>query len=272
MSRRRFQKPAAPPSSGAPTRIVLTGARSAFIGPNLIVEPYRTAVATIVVGLDSDISLRRVEGAIVDARPTPVVVIPPDTLCELQADGGIALLFCDALSDDYSAIDLRGSKDQIGPLRALLKKGPEDRSPEVFLRDALGRLGVASDRIARPEIARIVSALGRRPDLFANVECAAELAGLSPMRFQHVFTETVGMPFRRYRQWRRMGRVIRALADGENLTGAAYAAGFSNSAHLSAAFKAMFGLRPSTLVASRTEYFLTDSEFGDANDADHGTS
>jgi AraC-like DNA-binding protein len=272
VSRRRFQEPAAQQPSDTPTRIVLTGARSAFIGPNLIVEPYRTAVATIVVGLDGDLSLRRVEDADVDTRPTPVVVVPPDTLCELHAVGDIALLFCDALRDDCSAIDLRESTDRIGPLRSLLKKGPEDRSPEVFLRDALERLGIASDRIARPEIMRIVSALGRRPELFANVECAARLAGLSPMRFQHVFTETVGIPFRRYRQWRRMGRVIRALADGENLTGAAYAAGFSNSAHLSSAFKAMFGLRPSTLVAGRTEYFLTDSEFGDANDADQGTS
>ena len=272
MSRRRFQEPAAQQPSDTPTRIVLTGARSAFIGPHLIVEPYRTAVATIVVGLDGDLSLRRVEDADVDTRPTPVVVVPPDTLCELHAVGDIALLFCDALRDDCSAIDLRESTDRIGPLRSLLKKGPEDRSPEVFLRDALERLGIASDRIARPEIMRIVSALGRRPELFANVECAARLAGLSPMRFQHVFTETVGIPFRRYRQWRRMGRVIRALADGENLTGAAYAAGFSSSAHLSSAFKAMFGLRPSTLVAGRTEYFLADSEFGDAIDADQRTS
>jgi AraC-like DNA-binding protein len=55
---------------------------------------------------------------------------------------------------------------------------------------------------------------------------------------------------------------MRALADGDSLTEAAYTAGFSNSAHLSTAFKAMFWLRPSTLLANQVEYFLTDAEFG----------
>lgn len=122
----------------------------------------------------------------------------------------------------------------------------------------LGQLGVTPNKTIRPEIARVVDALGRKPEIFTNVEIAADLAGLSPMRFQHVFTETLGMPFRRYRQWRRMGRVIRALADGENLTQAAFTSGFASSAHLSTAFKEMFGLRPSDLLANDIECFLAD--------------
>lgn len=62
-----------------------------------------------------------------------------------------------------------------------------------------------------------------------------------------------------------MGRVIRELADGGNLTDAA---GFSNSAHLSTAFKAMFGLLPSTLLAGTVEYFLSETEF-DSHCRDH---
>jgi AraC-like DNA-binding protein len=41
---------------------------------------------------------------------------------------------------------------------------------------------------------------------------------------------------------------MRELSRGRSLTEAAYSAGFASSAHLSAAFKAMFGLAPSALV------------------------
>ena len=259
VSKDRFQKPATAEQLPQPSRVILTGARSAFIGPNLIFETYRTAVATIVIGLDEDISLRWIEDD--DSRDNhhPIAVIPPGTLCELQAKGDIAALFCDALSDDISKIDLRSINRKISSLRAQFKQEPKGHSLEEFIEQVFTELGVTSDQPIRPDIARVVNALGREPERFANVETAAELAGLSPMRFQHVFTETVGMPFRRYRQWRRMGRVIRALAKGENLTEAAYSSGFSNSAHLSTAFKAMFGLRPSDILASNTEFYLSDT-------------
>ncbi|HPE47861.1 MAG TPA: AraC family transcriptional regulator [Hyphomonas sp.] len=263
MTSDRFQELAKAHHSISQTRIVLTGARSAFIGPSLVKEPYRTAVTSIIVGLDRDITLSWIENSEDPARPSPLAVIPPDTVCELDTDGDIAILFTDVLKDDCSEIDLRLVESNIDQLRELLRQGPGDRAPEAYLQDVFSELGVVSEMSARQEIARVVAALGRTPEEFATVERAAELAGLSTMRFQHVFTETVGVPFRRYRQWRRMGRVIRALAKGDNLTEAAYLAGFSNSAHLSTAFKAMFGLRPSTLLANPVEYFLSDAEFGD---------
>lgn len=46
-----------------------------------------------------------------------------------------------------------------------------------------------------------------------------------------------------------MALVMRALSAGETLTVAALDSGFSSSAHLSATFKAMFGLTPSSLAA-----------------------
>lgn len=260
MTQHSFQKPAKEQTFSHPTRVVLSGVRGAVIGPNLIFEAYRTAVATIVIGLDADIALHLIEDSDTEGSHHSVVVIPPGTLCELSADGDIAVLFCDPLSDDFSEIDLRGIDGKIDELRDLLKQGPLDRHPKQFLGEIFAELGVTSARVTRLEIALVASALGREPEKFSNVETAAALAGLSPMRFQHVFTEALGIPFRRYRQWRRMGRVIRALAGGESLTEAAYGSGFSNSAHLSTAFKAMFGLRPSDLLATNAEYFLADTD------------
>jgi AraC-like DNA-binding protein len=78
---------------------------------------------------------------------------------------------------------------------------------------------------------------------------AAALACLSPSRFRARFRAEVGLPFRRYRMWRRMALVMRTIAQGGSLTHAALAAGFSGSAHLSSSFKRMFGLPASDIIA-----------------------
>ncbi len=87
------------------------------------------------------------------------------------------------------------------------------------------------------------------------------MAGLSASRFRFLFRQAVGMPFRRYRLWKRMAIVMPALAAGDSLTMAAHGAGFASSAHLSAVFKDMFGLAPSDLVALKPAF-----DFGDVPD------
>ena len=48
-----------------------------------------------------------------------------------------------------------------------------------------------------------------------------------------------------------MGVATRAIVAGESLTAAALDAGFSSSAHFSAAFREMFGMEPSRLSGGR---------------------
>jgi AraC-like DNA-binding protein len=48
-----------------------------------------------------------------------------------------------------------------------------------------------------------------------------------------------------------MGCAVRSMAAGQSLTDAALIAGFSSSAHFSAAFKEMFGMAPSRLTQMR---------------------
>jgi AraC-like DNA-binding protein len=78
----------------------------------------------------------------------------------------------------------------------------------------------------------------------------AEVAGvvhLSPERFRHLFVAQTGMPLRTYVLWRRLLQVWTLLMAGESLAGAAHAAGFADSAHLSRTARTMFGLPPSVL-------------------------
>ena len=73
---------------------------------------------------------------------------------------------------------------------------------------------------------------------------AAQVLGLSEGRFLHWFTQVHGLPFRPYVRWLRLQKALRCLAEGATLTAAAYASGFSDSAHLSRSFAASFGIAP----------------------------
>jgi AraC-like DNA-binding protein len=82
---------------------------------------------------------------------------------------------------------------------------------------------------------------------------AARTVGLSEGRFLHWFSQTHAMPFRAHVRWLRLQRALRSLAEGCNLTAAAHAAGFADSAHLSRTFVASFGMGPSGLQRVRID-------------------
>ncbi len=157
----------------------------------------------------------------------------------------MAFLYLDALSDDYAALSDADIESGAARLRGHFGSNASD-----WTLAAIGAaLAIPQRAQADPRIAAIVRAIDEAPQDFTRIADAARGAGLSPSRFQHLMRAAVGMPFRRYRLWRRMGTVLRRAAAGEDLTQAALDAGFASSAHLSATFKAMFGVAPSALIA-----------------------
>jgi AraC-like DNA-binding protein len=80
-----------------------------------------------------------------------------------------------------------------------------------------------------------------------SLESLAELVGLSPGRFMHAFTESVGIPLRPYLLWLKAQRAAGAIVGGEPLAAAAVGAGFADAAHMSRTFRRMFGVAPSEL-------------------------
>lgn len=77
---------------------------------------------------------------------------------------------------------------------------------------------------------------------------AAAAASISPSRLTRLFTHELGVPFRRFVLWSRIKHAADALQRGLDLTDAAAAAGFSDSAHLSRTFRSHFGMPPSALL------------------------
>jgi AraC family transcriptional regulator len=78
-------------------------------------------------------------------------------------------------------------------------------------------------------------------------ELAISLA-ISSRYLRKLFEREVGMSVQRFRVWMKLRVAIERIVQGENLTTAAHAANFCDSAHFSKAFRAMFGVPPSCIL------------------------
>jgi AraC-like DNA-binding protein len=103
-----------------------------------------------------------------------------------------------------------------------------------------------------PRVAKVIAwidgiaAAGNWSDI--SLAGALDIACLSESRFMHLFSEQVGIPWRRYLLWRRLLGAAAHVAAGHSLTEAAHFAAFTDAAHLSKTFKSTFGLSPSAVV------------------------
>jgi AraC-like DNA-binding protein len=235
--RARFQEAPVVP------RIAVAPARAMYIGPGLRLAPHQNVATTIAVALGEPFELRvwARRTAWSTWQPRLSAVIPSETLHHLRSGGPMAFLYLDPLTDRRqppSQVQLDSGRGR------LLEVGPG-----IGINEAFAGFGLQPKIPSDARIARVVLEVERRPDTFGRMREAAELACLSPSRFRARFDAEVGLPFRRYRMWRRMALVMRSIAQGGSLTFAAQEAGFSSSAHLSTSFKRMFGLAPSELIA-----------------------
>ena len=83
------------------------------------------------------------------------------------------------------------------------------------------------------------------------LERMAGIAGLSPSRFMHVFTKSVGVPLRPYILWLRLQIACGEVMGGASIASAAQRAGFSDSAHLNRTLRRMMGMTPGEMVERR---------------------
>lgn len=224
-------------------RICTGPARALYVGPGLDLSPHLNVATTVVVSLRQPFELRTwaKPGGWTPWRSGVISVIPSETLHHLKTVGPMAFLYLDPLTDrrhPLSGDDLLRGRERLQLV-----------GTRIGLVEAFAAFGLRPQRPRDVRIARVVREIERRPDDFSRLQDAAALACLSPSRFRARFDAELGLPFRRYRLWRRMAAVMRTIAAGGTLTAAAHAAGFASSAHLSSAFKRMFGLTASDLLA-----------------------
>ena len=107
---------------------------------------------------------------------------------------------------------------------------------------------IAPVRHRDERITKVLQMIASSDDLRVTLEEAASTVFLSPSRFQHLFKQQVGLPFRRYILWRKVTRSMVSIARERTLGAAAQVAGFADAAHLTRTFNEMFGLPPSLLM------------------------
>ncbi|MEN0066660.1 MAG: AraC family transcriptional regulator [Myxococcota bacterium] len=225
--------------------ICIRGARAAYIGPSFALAPHTNAVATVAIALEIPFQFA-VAGSIYETHW--VTLIPPGVEHHLVAVGPMVFLYLDAAEDDYAQL----AQTTLVNRHSALVQHVVDEPPR--LEGLFARLGVPPRPPPAPHIARALRILETPPRDGIRLAEVAQVADLSASRFRHAIRELTGLTFRRYRRWRRLAVVIRSLAQGQDLTSAAFSAGFSSSAHLSTSFKATFGLRPSDLIKAGTTY------------------
>jgi AraC-like DNA-binding protein len=82
----------------------------------------------------------------------------------------------------------------------------------------------------------------KRKKYVGKIKPLAELACLSESRLAHLFRVQAGISLKYYLLWEKLTVGVDCVTRGSSLTEAAYAAGFSDSAHMSRTFKRMFGI------------------------------
>ena len=186
------------------------------------------------------------------------VLVRPDAWHEVNARGtDVLIAFVDAESELGAALVERtasevaaippatvaGWRTQLGDAASLTAARVEPWVTRTLLRD---RRPPAIDY----RVKRVLRAL---PDRLAegeavSLDAVAASVRLSPSRFMHLFTRSVGVPLRPYVLWLRLQCGARELARGTSVADAAHAAGFSDAAHFTRTFRRMLGATPRQIL------------------------
>lgn len=227
-------------------------------GPGARSSPHQHHAMHLVICQEGELSVRI--GAAGRARRAPGVLTAPDVLHAIDAEGSqVLLVFLDPESDVGRSL----ARVVDGPVRTLSEAERSallvDASPLAIMRAqgaawterVVGVLGGPvreQPRTIHPRVRKLIRTLAALPpDSDTSLEHLAESVGLSPSRLMHVFSESVGIPLRPYLAWLKIQRAAAAIVSGVPLSAAAQHAGFADSAHMSRAFRRMFGMPPSAL-------------------------
>jgi|JI10StandDraft_1071094.scaffolds.fasta_scaffold88074_4 AraC family transcriptional regulator len=228
-----------------------------YLGPTYDPRAHRHYALQSVVALDGELA---VEVPPAESFRCGAVRIPSQALHRVVCDGPVVMLLAE--SDGVVGPRLEQASPGVIP-EALLRacralalrptaRGVTEIRDGLLSAFALSLRRTATDR--DPRIGQLLRRIGAldEPDL---AEVAAGV-GLSTERCRHVFRESMGLPFSRYKLWRRVLEGAQQCMEGASGTTSALASGFADSAHFSRTFRRTFGLAPSTVFRSGTQFFV----------------
>lgn len=233
-------------------RIFLDAGAILYVGPGSTADLHAHHAVQLVWSLAGTFEL-----AIAQQRlRRTATLIPANAPHSLDAvDSTLALLLVEPHGSRGIALDQVARRDvgcELAPGLASIAFPAPDASPRqaiAWCDDVLAGLGVVAARPAVSSVSRrAIQHIEKTVDRIPRVADVAAIVGLSSTRVTHVFSQEVGIPFRRFVLWTRIKRAVTAFQAGEDLTASAIAAGFSDAAHFSRTFRSMFGLSPSLVL------------------------
>ena len=232
-------------------------------GAGGVSEAHRHHAAQVIVALSGSMVLR---GGCDSAVEAVGVYAPSGAPHAVDAEGcDVLVLFAEPRSDLGQALvhrfpgrDARAVQDEASAVRALLPSNAQSAEHVAAIRGAMPSLlhalgaPLVPPSAVHPGIRRVLRHLESAPSSSnTTLEHLATIAGLSPGRFTHAFTQSVGSPLRHYLLWQKLGRAAAALAAGSAASAAANHAGFADAAHCTRTFRRMFGVTPSHATRGR---------------------
>jgi AraC-like DNA-binding protein/quercetin dioxygenase-like cupin family protein len=162
-----------------------------------------------------------------------VAVIPAGAVHAIEAEVGAHGSIC--------FVDPSGPAGRAATRRVTAAGGPDRASSWV----GVGVVTTQSDESPlHPALRRALTLGAEHPDGPPDLQTLASGVGLSASRLGHLFRDELGLPFPSWRRWTRLRLALDHIRAGGNLTSAAHAAGFADSAHLNRTCRAMFGITP----------------------------
>ncbi|HSX69840.1 MAG TPA: helix-turn-helix domain-containing protein [Pseudomonas sp.] len=222
-------------------------------------EPLRLsqAAAMLLVALDGELSIN----ASLTCRSA---LVPAGLDLVVDSRGSrVAIVYLDVFGEDHALL-----RPRMRACRGAVQVALDDEAACIASLDDLHRR-IAAPAEAYDALERLINPQQQRPSGFAcdprivravtlikadvacnqSIEFLAEQVGLSVPRLTQLFRQKIGIPIRRYRQWHRLFVTSVGVARGLNLTDAAMAAGFTDSAHFSHTFRSIIGMSPSAALA-----------------------
>lgn len=223
-------------------------------GPGFVSTPHRHHCVQLTMTLRGTLRIRGGPG--LPWRRCGAALVRPDAMHEVEArDGTVLIGFIEAESELGAALceEIRGVIAAVNPHRVAQWRetigSPPARAGVVrWVNDSLlqRRRPVALDARLRRVVSHVRSHLGTGDSL--SLKALAAVAGMSPSRFMHLFTQSLGVPVRPYIRWLRLQHAACELMDGATASMAAHRAGFADAAHMTRTFRFMLGTTPTDLA------------------------
>lgn len=236
--------------------------RTFFLG--VLPEPRQVSQAAPMLAVSLDRPMRvQAENCGVDIVCHSVLFRSGQQVCTDSANGVVALCYLDPFGQDYANLATVMTEVQDGMYVCLQEEQSfqgafadvlrETPTPEA-LYALLDQLFPQDTANQSPVDQRVEQVVRRIKSSVADNLSLTELAGevdLSVPRLVELFKKHLGVPIRRYRQWHRLYVTAVGVAQGNSLTEASIAAGFTDSSHFSNTFRTMLGMKPSTVLSHR---------------------